>query len=88
MSIRLQGDSIDIPPKLTKPKRLFGRGELRRLVIDILREKRCPPFRAAIAAEIIRAKGWRSDDGLLLAQMVERVKGVRRGLRQRRVRFQ
>jgi hypothetical protein len=28
------GDFSDIPPKLRKPKRLFGRGELRRLVID------------------------------------------------------
>jgi hypothetical protein len=90
-SLRLfgyRGDFSDIPPKLRKPKRLFGRGELKRLVIDILRERRCPPFHADIAAEIIRVKGWRADDGLLHAQMVARVKGVRRGLKQRGARFQ
>ena len=83
-----QGDFSDIPPKLRKPKRLFGRGELRRLVIDILREKRCPPFNAHIAAEIVRAKGWSVKDGLLHRQMVDRVKAVRNGLRRRGARFQ
>jgi hypothetical protein len=90
-SLRLfgyRGNFSDIPPKLRKPKRLFGRGELRRLVIDILRENRCPPFNAEIAAEIIRTKGWDARDGLLQAQMVDRVKAVRNGLRKRGARYQ
>jgi hypothetical protein len=83
-----RGDFADIPPKLRKPKRLFGRGELRRLVIDILREHRCPPFNADIAAEIVRTKNWNAKDGLLHRQMVDRVKAVRAGLRRRGARFQ
>ncbi len=90
-SLRLfgyRGDFSEISPKLRRPKRLFGRGELRRLVIDILREKRCPPFHANIAAEIIHGKGWNAKDGLLLALMIDKVKGVRRSLKQRGARFQ
>ena len=64
------GDFSEIKPVLRRGKRLFGRGELQRLVLDILRERRCAPFNAEIAAEVIRAKGW-TQDADLLAAMIE-----------------
>lgn len=75
-----RGDFSEIKPVLRRRKSLFGRGELSRLVLDTLRERRCAPFDSEIAAEIIRAKGWQADPELL-ASMVQKVRGVRRRLR-------
>ena len=56
-----QDDPKAIAPR-GKYKQLFGRGELQRIILDMLRE--APADDEAVVDQIIEAKGWTVDDEL------------------------
>jgi hypothetical protein len=70
-----EGDPSDIAPRV-RYQRLFRRGELTRMMFDILREARSAMTNKEIAAEVIRRKGWEGDD--LVARITDSVKAARR----------
>lgn len=73
-------DPGSIEPIVKTPAYLFGRSELKKLVLDIYRE--CPELTAHkdIALEIIRRKEWNADAALVLS-VAYRVKKARRRIR-------
>ena len=71
------GDPRGIAPR-TKYKQMFGRSELKRLILDQLRTG--PKDDEAIAAQIILAKGWDADDELR-ADILKRVRHAIQRLR-------
>lgn len=71
------GNPVEMPTRRTY-RREFKRGELQRLVHEIINSASVPPDNTEIAAEIIRRNGWDAHDGELLASMAGKVKVVRR----------
>lgn len=70
------GDPKAIGPRASY-QRMFGRGELRRLVADIVRERGPLSNRQMV----IRVKGWDAADTDLLARVTDSVKATGRGIR-------
>lgn len=81
-----EGDPRAIRPRRRQLGRIFGRGELRRFVFDMLRGARGPLTNSAIAVLMIEAKGWDGSDTELLAAVAGKVKDVRKLIRTPRAR--
>lgn len=71
-----KGDLRDITPVKTRAANLLPKGKLQQAVLDIVREAESPLNNRMIAAELIRRKGWASDDDILWDRITLRVKDV------------
>ncbi len=71
------GNPAEIPRKRSY-RREFKRGELQRMVFEIINTASVPPTNAEIAAEVIRRNGWDIHDEDLRSSMTGKVKTVRR----------
>jgi len=72
-------------PSLIRKRRknapsMFKRGQLRRMIYDILREGPCITTDAQFAAEIIRRLGWDGDDDGLAVLVTMKVREVRKAI--------
>ena len=76
------GNPRHIPPRC-QYTRLFKRGELRRMVADILRTANAPMLNKEIAAQIVQKRGWSVDDAELLERITASVKPARRAIERR-----
>ena len=77
-----EGNPRHIPPRC-QYTRLFKRGELRRMVIDILRTANAPMLNKEIAAQIVQKQGWSGEDAELLERITGSVKPARRAIERR-----
>ena len=72
------GDPKAIPTIRKQTGRLFKRGQLRRIIYDLRRERPELTVNKEIAAEVLKRLGWDTDNGTLLSTVAEKVKDVRK----------
>lgn len=74
-----KGDFTEIAPRL-RYRRMFRTRELKRLVLDIMRQSPEPLSNSQIAVLVIELKRWDSDNDELRALVSGKVKDVRKRL--------
>ncbi|MCB1431835.1 MAG: hypothetical protein KDK75_05160 [Alphaproteobacteria bacterium] len=73
-----EDDPKAITARRKQTGRLFKRGQLRRMIYDLRRERPDLALNKQIAAEVIKRLGWDTDDATLLANVSEKVKDIRK----------
>lgn len=71
-------DPQDIPPRRRQRGRIFRRGELSRMVYDILRAATGPISNREIAARIVAIMNWDQENEDLISDVAVRVKDARK----------
>lgn len=74
---------IDLPFRFHKPNPVFARGEMTRLVLEILRDADCPLSMREIAAQMIARKGIATLERRLIDHTHKRLSCVLAGLHKR-----
>lgn len=73
-------DPMRIRKRRKNAPRMFKRGQLRRIIFDILREGPCISTDAQFAAEIIKRLDWNAGDRQLAAMVALKVRDVRKAI--------
>lgn len=71
-------DPQGIPPRRRQRGRIFGRGELSRMVYDILRAATGPITNREIGARIVAIMNWDQENADLISDIAVRVKDARK----------
>lgn len=76
-----QGEPSAIPARRKQSDRVFGRGELTRMIYDIGRERPELACNRDIAAEVMQRKDWDIENTGLVTMIASKVKDVRKRLK-------